>query len=219
MKGKTVVATGATSGIGEAAVLALARMRARIVLVARDQRRAEATLNALEARAPRLGHSAHLADLSSMAETRRVGLAIAASESWNGVLINNAGAMFSVRRLTPEGLERTFALNHMAYFMLTVALGDRLAASTPARIVSTTSAAHLGASLDFLSTCREPKDTALQGLRALKTRQYPFYPRDRPPSCIADADPITLTLRRAPALVRPRRDARPSPAPPAVRPR
>jgi NAD(P)-dependent dehydrogenase (short-subunit alcohol dehydrogenase family) len=149
MKGKTVVATGATSGIGEVAVLALARMGARIVLVARDERRAEATLNALEAGAPGLGHCVHLADLSSMAETRRVGLTIANTEPRIDVLINNAGAMFAERRVTPEGLERTFALNDMAYFMTTVALTERLATSPPARIVCTASAAHQGARLDF----------------------------------------------------------------------
>jgi NAD(P)-dependent dehydrogenase (short-subunit alcohol dehydrogenase family) len=149
MKGKTVVATGATSGIGEVAALALARMGARIVVVARDERRAEATLNRLEAEAPRLGHRVHLADLSSMAETRRVGEAIAKSEPRVDVLVNNAGAVFSQRRVTAEGLELTFALNHMAYFVLTAELGDRLSASAPARIVSTSSMAHQGASLDF----------------------------------------------------------------------
>ncbi|HZZ59821.1 MAG TPA: SDR family oxidoreductase [Roseiarcus sp.] len=149
MKGKTVVATGATSGIGEAAVLALARMGARIVFVARDQQRAEATLVKLESQAPRLGHSVHLADLSLMAEARRVGLAIAAQEPRVDVLINNAGAMFADRRATVEGLEMTFALNHIAYFTLTEALRDRLAASAPARVVSTSSAAHQGARLDF----------------------------------------------------------------------
>src|SRR5271165_5854397 len=149
MKGKTVVATGATSGIGEVAALALARMGARVIVVARDERRAEATLNRLEAQAPRLGHCVQLADLSSMAETRRVGAAIAKSEPRIDVLINNAGAMFAERRLTPEGLELTFALNHMAYFVLTAELGDRLAASAPARIVSTSSMAHQGMNLDF----------------------------------------------------------------------
>ena len=149
MKGKTVVATGATSGIGEAAVLALARMGARIVFVARDQRRAEAALVKLERQAPRLGHSVHLADLSLVAEARRIGLAIAAQERRVDVLINNAGAMFSGRRVTAEGLELTFALNHMAYFTLTTALRDRLAASAPARVVSTSSAAHKGVRLDF----------------------------------------------------------------------
>ena len=156
MQGKTVVATGATSGVGEQAVLALARMGARIVFVARDERRAEATLAKLERIAPRRGHTVHLADLSSMAETRRVGLLIGRSEPRVDVLINNAGAMFAERRVTAEGLELTFALNHMAYFGLTDALGERLAAATPARVVSTASAAHLRASLDFsdLQTAR-----------------------------------------------------------------
>src|ERR1700722_3600107 len=149
MKGKTIVATGATSGIGEAAVLALAGLGARIVIIARDESRAKATMQKLNAKAPGLDHRLHLADLSSMAETRKVGAAIAASEPRIDVLINNAGALFSNRRVTPEGLELTFALNHMAYFVLTEALLDKLIASAPARIVSTSSTAHHGASLDF----------------------------------------------------------------------
>jgi NAD(P)-dependent dehydrogenase (short-subunit alcohol dehydrogenase family) len=149
MKGKTIVATGATSGIGEVAVLALAGLGARIVFIARDEARAQATMRKLEAKAPGLGHRMLLADLSSMAETRKVGAAIAASEPRIDVLINNAGALFSHRRVTPEGLELTFALNQMAYFVLTEALLDKLIASAPGRIVSTSSAAHQGASLDF----------------------------------------------------------------------
>ncbi len=149
MKGKTVVATGATSGIGEVAVLALAGLGARIVFIARDEARAQAMLRKLEAKAPGLGHRVHLADLSSMGETRKVGAAIAISEPRIDVLINNAGAMFADRRVTPEGFELTFALNHMAYFLLTEALHEKLIASTPARIVSTSSTAHQGASLDF----------------------------------------------------------------------
>jgi NAD(P)-dependent dehydrogenase (short-subunit alcohol dehydrogenase family) len=149
MKGKTIVASGATSGIGEAAVLALAGLGARIVFIARDEARAQATMRKLEAKAPRLGHRMHLADLSSMAEARKIGRAIAESEPRIDVLINNAGALFAHRRVTPEGLELTFALNHMAYFVLTEALRETLIASAPARIISTSSAAHQGASLDF----------------------------------------------------------------------
>ena len=149
MQGKTVVATGATSGIGEVAVLALAGLGARVVFVARDAARAQTTMRKLEAKAPGLDHRLHLADLSSMAETRKVGETIAANEPRIDVLINNAGALFSYRRVTPEGLELTFALNHMAYFVLTEALRDRLVASAPARIVSTSSSAHQGMSLDF----------------------------------------------------------------------
>ena len=149
MKGKTVVATGATSGIGEVAVLALAELGARIVFIARDEARAQATMRKLDAKAPGLGHRMHLADLSSMAETRKVGGAIAMSEPRVDLLINNAGALFAHRRVTPEGLELTFALNHMAYFVLTEALREKLIASAPARIISTSSTAHQGASLDF----------------------------------------------------------------------
>src|ERR1700677_358765 len=149
MQGKTIVATGAPSGIGEAAAVALAEMGARIVLIARDEARAKATIQKLEAKAPGLGHRLHLADLSSMMETRKVGDAIGASEPRIDVLINNAGALFSNRRVTPEGLELTFALNHMAYFVLTEALCDKLVTSAPARIVSTSSVAHDGATLDF----------------------------------------------------------------------
>src|ERR1700722_384296 len=149
MKGKTIVATGATSGIGEAAVLALAGQGARIVIVARDEARGRATMQKIEPKAPGLGHRLHLADLSSIAETRRVGAGITASEPRIDVLINNAGALFSNRRVTPEGVELTFALNHMSYFVLTETLRERLIASAPARIVSTSSTAHQGAKLDF----------------------------------------------------------------------
>jgi NAD(P)-dependent dehydrogenase (short-subunit alcohol dehydrogenase family) len=149
MNGKTIVVTGATSGIGERAVEALARQGARIVFIARDGRRAEATRQKLEAIAPGLGHRSHLADLSLMSEARRVGAEIAAGEPRIDVLINNAGALFANRRVTSEGLEMTFALNHMSYFLLTLALLDRLKASAPARIVSTASSAHAGAKLDF----------------------------------------------------------------------
>jgi NAD(P)-dependent dehydrogenase (short-subunit alcohol dehydrogenase family) len=149
MQGKTVVATGATSGIGEVAVVELARLGARIVFVARDAQRAAATLAKLEAAAPARGHRVHVADLSLVAEAKRVGDEIAAAEPRVDVLINNAGAIFSDRRITAEGLERTFALNHMAYFALTAALRERLVDSAPARVVSTASTAHAGATLDF----------------------------------------------------------------------
>src|SRR5256884_2332505 len=80
---------------------------------------------------------------------KRVPAEIASQEPRIDVLINNAGAMFANRRLTEDGLEYTFALNHMAYFVITEGLRERLLASAPARIVSTASAAHQGARLDF----------------------------------------------------------------------
>jgi NAD(P)-dependent dehydrogenase (short-subunit alcohol dehydrogenase family) len=149
MRGKVVVITGGTSGIGAVAAVALARMGARIILVARDESRAEATLARLRDSAPGVAHCAHFADLLRLNEMRRVVAEIAEHEPRVDVLINNAGALFASRRLTEDGLERTFALNHMAYFVMTVRLRERLSASAPARIINTASAAHQEAKLDF----------------------------------------------------------------------
>jgi len=146
MNGKVVVITGGTSGIGQVAAEKLAAMGARIVLVARDQQRGQATLRRLAGPA---AHSIHYADLSLLAEMKRVAAEIAAAEPRIDVLINNAGAMFNSRQLTADGLERTFAVNHMAYYVVTQGLRERLIASAPARIVSTSSDAHKGAKLDF----------------------------------------------------------------------
>ena len=149
MRGKTVVITGGTSGIGEVAAMALAKMGARIVLVARDKSRADATLALLRDSAPGVAHAVYSADLLRLTEMKRVAAQIARQEPRVDVLINNAGALFGTRRLTEDGLERTFALNHMAYFVITAGLRERLSASAPSRIINTASAAHLRATLDF----------------------------------------------------------------------
>jgi NAD(P)-dependent dehydrogenase (short-subunit alcohol dehydrogenase family) len=149
MQGKTVVATGATSGIGAIAVERLAAMGARIVFIARNADRAEATLRRLRQAAPGREHRAHFADLSILTEVKRVGAEIAASERRIDALVNNAGAMYLHRRVTVDGLEMTFALNHMSYFVLTGVLRERLIASSPSRIVNTASNAHGAAKLDF----------------------------------------------------------------------
>jgi len=149
MQGKSIVITGATSGIGEVAAMRLAHQGARLLLVARDPRRAERVFARLKSIAPAAAHGVYPADLSQLSEMKRVGAEIAKAEPRIDVLINNAGAFFTARRLTEDGLERTFALNHMAYFVLTCALIDRLKAAAPSRIVSTASDAHRGARLDF----------------------------------------------------------------------
>ncbi|HEY7250898.1 MAG TPA: SDR family oxidoreductase [Methylomirabilota bacterium] len=142
MHGKVVVITGATSGIGRVTAERLAEMGARIVAVARDRVRGEATLARLRERGPGVDHRAHYADLASMAEAKRVAAEIAAAEPRVDVLINNAGALFNTRRVTSEGLEVTFALNHMSYFLMTRGLHERLLAAAPARVVNTASGAH-----------------------------------------------------------------------------
>ena len=148
MQGKTVVITGATSGIGEVAATRLAGQGARIVMIARDAARARAAMAKLATDAGQ-EHAVHIADLSTLAEMKRIAAEIAAAEPRIDVLINNAGAVFNRRIVTADGLELTFALNHMAYFVLTAGLLERLKATPAARIVSTSSQAHMGARLDF----------------------------------------------------------------------
>jgi NAD(P)-dependent dehydrogenase (short-subunit alcohol dehydrogenase family) len=149
MHGKVVVITGATSGIGWVAAEKLARMGARLVLIARDRARGEATLGRLREAGPSVAHSVHYADLSTIAEMKRVSGAIAAAEPRVDVLINNAGALFSSRKVTADGLEMTFATNHMSYFVVTLELAERLRATAGARVVNTSSDAHKGRHLDF----------------------------------------------------------------------
>lgn len=149
MRGKTVVITGATSGIGLIAAEELARKGARLVLVARDKQRSEQALARLREAAPGINHSVHYADLSRLQEMKRVAAEIAAAEPKIDVLINNAGALFNSRQVTEDGLELTFALNHMSYFVIANGLRERLAASTPARVINTASDAHKGNKLNF----------------------------------------------------------------------
>ena len=142
MEGKTCVITGATSGIGRAAAEALAAMGARIVMIARSKQRGEVMLARLRHRFPRAGHSVHYADLLRLDDVKQVAADIAAAEPQVDVLINNAGAMFARRKITPEGFERTFALNHVAPFVLTHGLSESLFAAAPARVINVSGALH-----------------------------------------------------------------------------
>jgi retinol dehydrogenase 12 len=149
MKDKVVVITGATSGIGQVAAEKLAGMGARIVQVARDRERGQAAVKRLGEIAPGASHTIYYGDLSRLSEMKRVASEIAMAEQRIDVLINNAGAMFGSRQLTEDGLELTFALNHMAYFVLTHGLRERLVGSAPARVVNTASDAHTSGTLEF----------------------------------------------------------------------
>jgi NAD(P)-dependent dehydrogenase (short-subunit alcohol dehydrogenase family) len=111
-------------------------------MVARDKGRGEAALAELRERFPGARHSVHYADLLRLDEMKRVAAEIAAAEPRVDVLLNNAGAMFSRREITPDGLERTFALNHVAPFVLTLGLSRSLFAAAPARVVNTSGVLH-----------------------------------------------------------------------------
>jgi NAD(P)-dependent dehydrogenase (short-subunit alcohol dehydrogenase family) len=124
-------------------------MGARIVLVARDQTRGAASIAELNRAGPDAAHTVYYADLSRLVEMKRVGAKISAAEPRVDVLINNAGAIHYTRQITEDGLELTFAVNHLAYFVLTEALRERLRAAAPSRVISTASEAHRGAALDM----------------------------------------------------------------------
>lgn len=149
LAGKTCLITGATSGIGRATAEALAGMGASLVLVARDRARGEATVAEIAERTGRRDATLLLGDLSSQAEVRRVAAEFLASERPLHVLINNAGVVNVRRSVTADGIEATFAVNHLAYFLLTNLLLARLTSSAPSRIVNVSSDAHKFAPLDF----------------------------------------------------------------------
>jgi NAD(P)-dependent dehydrogenase (short-subunit alcohol dehydrogenase family) len=144
----TVILTGATRGIGRAAAIELAGRGAELGVVGRDTARVRAT--AEEARATGGGAPVHehVADLERMDEVRRLAVELLEAYPRIDVLANNAGAMFTSRHVTPDGFERTFALNHLAPFLLTNLLLERLTASG-ARVVTTASDAHKGGLLDL----------------------------------------------------------------------
>ena len=150
MHGKQVLITGATRGIGLAAAEALAARGANVAIVGRNKtalRIAAARVTAAQRKAAAV--DTLIADLSSQAAVRKLAAEVLARYPRLDVLVNNAGAMYARRQLTEDGVELTWAVNHLAPFLLTMLLRDRLQASAPARIVTTASAAHQGARIPF----------------------------------------------------------------------
>jgi retinol dehydrogenase-12 len=152
-----VLLTGATRGIGRAAAIQLARDGAELALVGRDAERVQAV--AVETRAAGGGATVHehVADLASMAAVRTLAEEVRERYGQIDVLANNAGALFASRKETAEGFEQTFALNHLAPFLLTNLLRDRLAGG---RVVTTSSDAHKAGHLDLDDLQSERKSYA-----------------------------------------------------------
>ena len=148
MSGQVCVVTGANSGIGKAAALTLARFGAEVILVCRDSARGEAARAEIAAAAAAAPPRLEIADLSSMTEVRDLAGRLGALGRLD-VLINNAGLVLGERRTSADGFEYTFAVNHLAPFLLTNLLREQLAASAPARVITVSSAAHRGARLNL----------------------------------------------------------------------
>ena len=149
MAGRTVLITGGTGGIGRATAVGLASLGARVGITGRDRVRAEAAAAAIAKEAGNPAVDVFVADLSSQAEVRRMAAEVLATYPRLDVLVNNVGGFWSHRHLTADGLERTFALNHLAPFLLTSLLLERLRSSAPARIVTVASAAQGMGNVDF----------------------------------------------------------------------
>jgi retinol dehydrogenase 14 len=149
MKGKVCLVTGATAGIGKATAMALAGMGAIVAIVGRNAAKTEAVAREIITRTGNEAVTWFVADLSRQDEVRRLAAEFRNRYDQLHVLVNNAGGMFGTRQVTADGLELTFALNHLAYFLLTDLLLGMLKASAPARIVNLSSGAHLAGRIHF----------------------------------------------------------------------
>jgi len=149
LEGKVVLVTGATNGIGLESARELARMGAAVHLVARDRGRGESALAEVRRSTGNGRLSLFVADLASQREVRRLAAEVRGRIDRLHVLLNNAGAIFTSRELSPDGIERTFALNHLGYFLLTRELLPLLEAGAPSRIVNVSSMAHERARMDW----------------------------------------------------------------------
>lgn len=144
MTGKTALITGATSGIGKATALGLASMGADLVITGREVGRTESAAGEIQT-AGGGQVDVFVGDLSAQSEVRRLAAEVLQRFSRLDVLVNNVGGYWNTSHVTADGLERTFALNHLASFLLTNLLLDRLKHSAPARVVTVANALHPGA--------------------------------------------------------------------------
>jgi retinol dehydrogenase-14 len=149
MGGKVVLITGGTGGIGKATAIGLAKLDARIGITGRDATRADQAASDIRAASGNAAVDAFAADMSSQSEVRRLAVAILDTYPRLDVLINNVGGFWAHRHATADGLEHTFAVNHLAPFLLTTLLLDRLKASAPARIVTVSSNAQRLGRIEF----------------------------------------------------------------------
>ena len=149
MSEKVVLITGATNGIGKVTALEMAKQGYKVVLVGRNPAKTQATVSEIKLQSGNPAVEGLLADLSSLAELRKLADEFRQRYARLDVLVNNAGAYYASRQESADGYEMTFAVNHLAYFLLTNLLLDMLKASAPARIVNVSSDAHKSAKINF----------------------------------------------------------------------
>ena len=157
MKGKRVILTGASRGIGRETALALGKMGADLSLIVRDPERGKVVADEVRALGGGGEVEVFIADLSSIADVRRVGAEVLAKHDRIDILINNAGALLMDRQVTKDGHEATFATNHLGYFVLTKVLLDAVKKAPAGRIVNVASEAHRSGSMKFDDLMGEKK--------------------------------------------------------------
>src|SRR6266545_6339542 len=163
MNGKICLITGGTNGIGKSTAQGLARMGATVVIVGRNAQKTSQVVEEIRAASGNKNVDSLLADLSSQQDIRHLAIEFKSKYSQLHVLLNNAGAVFMKRQLSVEGIEMTFAVNHLASFLLTDLLLDTIKASAPARIINVSSDVHASGKIEFDN---------LQGERAYSPKAY-----------------------------------------------
>jgi NAD(P)-dependent dehydrogenase (short-subunit alcohol dehydrogenase family) len=176
MKGKTVLVTGSTDGIGKQTALELARMGAHVLIHGRDAGRVLVTVNEI---AGETGASVDgvTGDFASLDQVRRLATEVTSKVNRLDVLVNNAGSFFTERALTIDGFEMSWQINHLSPYLLTVLLLEKLKSSAPARVVTVASSAHAHARLDYdnLQSEKEYKGTRAYSLSKLGNMMATFY--------------------------------------------
>src|SRR6185437_10952148 len=168
MTGKNVLVTGGTAGIGKATAVGLAALGARVAITGRDRIRAEAAAADIRAASGNPAVDVFTADMSAQAEVRRLAGEVLDAYPRLDVLVNNVGGFWATRRATVDGLEHTFAVNHLAGFLLTELLLERLKASAPARVVTVSSGAQAMGRLDFADLQAEHEYSGQRAYNASK---------------------------------------------------
>jgi retinol dehydrogenase-14 len=149
MDGKLCLVTGGTAGIGYYTALEIAKMGAAVIIIGRSHSKCVASVNRIKEESANNLVDYLEADLSSQSDIRKLAKLFYDSHNRLDVLVNNAGGFFMHRKLSIDGIEMTFALNHLAYFLLTSLLMDALKSSPSARVVNVSSGSHLHQYLDF----------------------------------------------------------------------
>jgi retinol dehydrogenase-14 len=181
MGGKTVLITGGTSGIGKAAAVALAAMGAKVVVVGRNQERGKAAVEEIEAQSHNESVELMLADLSVQSEVRGLAEEFQERHDRIDVLVNNAGLVQSKRTETPDGIETTLAINHLAPFLLTKLLLERLEKSAPSRVITVSSEAQRWGTLAFedMQSRRKYRGFPVYGMTKLSNIMFTYELAER----------------------------------------